>query len=283
MFTGIAQELRRYAHFFICTIVNSLAGPGAFHLGIVMTGRLTGDADIVGYYSNLLYALQPLYLLPMALATVMIPTISRHHGAGRPDECVAVAQRASSPLFLVMTLIWGCGVILGWEAIVIASGKSMTVLLVAFQIILFGVYLYLISLVPCALLNATEHIAVMAKGGAFSVAVAVVVWWVAVRLPGRELLGAAAGYGALQLGKATWAFVAGRRVFGWRPQLGRATVFTIPAVLALGAFSLTSERRIVHLGIACLFVVLFSAVYARMIKEYAERLIVEARSYVAKW
>ena len=277
---GVALDLRRCAHFFFCTIINSLAGPGAFHLGIILSGRLTGDPDIVAYYSVLLYSLQPLNLLPIAMVTVLMPTISRHHGAGQTEAGVTTSEQAFRPLFLVMTLIWGGGVILGWEAVRAVSGTATGELIVAFEVVLFAMYFSLILAPPSILLNATEHIAVNAWGGAIWAAIATALWWGA--LPRYGLLAAAAGYGVLQVGKGLWALGAARLILRWRARLGWSAVLTALAILALGAVSLTSATRLLHLAIAVLFVGLFLVLYARTLKDYMGQLVAEARSRAPK-
>ena len=280
MLAGIGPELRRYGHFFFCTVLNSLAGPGAFYLGIILTGRLTGDKALVAQYSLVLYSLQPLNLLPMSLLNVMMPTISHHHGAGRTQEGVGIAERAFQPLFLLMTLIWGGGMILGWEAVQAVSGGATTQMTLVFEVMLFAVYLYLISTAPGVLLNATEYISVIAWSGVVSTILAIAVWW--GMLPAYGLIGSAAGYAVLQVSKGIWSFVAARRIFRWRAGIGWVAVLTVPVILALGAVSLTSESRWMHLAIAALFVGLFLVFHARAMRSYMARLIAELRSYTTK-
>jgi O-antigen/teichoic acid export membrane protein len=279
MLSGIAEDLRRCAHFSFHTMINSLTGPGAFHLGIILTGRLTGSLEIAGYYSVLLYALQPFNLLPISLTSVMIPAISRLHGAGQIREGVAVAERAFPPLFLVMTLIWGGGVILGKEAVEAISGVAAGQLIVPFEIVLLSVYLYLISSPPSVLLNSTRHVAVIAWGGAVAVGLGLAVWWWTIPVYG--LLGSAAGYALLQAAKGVWAFVAAHRIFQWRGQFGWVAILTIMTVLVLGAVSLASESRLLHIAMAFLFVGLFFGLQAQTIKGYAKRLVAEVRSYAS--
>lgn len=277
MLSGIAPQLRRYGHFFFCTVVNSLAGPGAFYLGIILTGRVTGDKALVGQYSLVLYSLQALNLLPMSLLNVMMPTISHHYGAGRTREGVEVAERAFRPLFLLMTLIWGGGMILGWEAVQAVSGGATTQLTLVFEVMLFAAYFLLISTAPGVLLNATEYIGVIAWGAAVSFVMAIAVWWGA--LPAYGLLGSAAGYAVLQVTKGVWSFVAARRIFQWRARVGWTTVLTIPVIVALGMVSLRSESRWFHTAIAILFVGLFLVFHARTIQSYMAQLIAEVRSF----
>jgi len=277
MLAGIGEDLRRCVHFFVHTTIISLTGPGAFHLGIVLTGRLTGNSETAAYYSVLLYSLQPLSLLPISLASVMIPTISRHYGEGQVREGVAVAERAFLPLFLVMTLIWGGGVILGKEAVLAISGTAAGSLLAAFEVVLFGLYMSMIAAPPTVLLNSTKHVAVIAWSGVVAVVAAVAVWRATVPVYG--LLGSAAGYALLQVGKGLWAFAAARRILRWRGRLGTAAIPTLVTIVALGTASLRSERLLIHAGLAILFVGLFSAFHARTLADYTKRLLAEVRSH----
>ena len=277
MYRGIAGDLRRCAHFFFYTIFNSMSGPGAFHLGIILTGRLTGSSEIAAYYSVLLYSLQPFNLLPISLASVMIPTISRHHGAGEIREGVAVAERAFPPLLLGMTLLWGCGTLLGWEAVQVISGASTGELIVAFEVVLFGLYLNMIFAPPSVLLNSTRHIAVIAWGGAAALVATLGVWWWGI--PAYGLLGSAAGYGLLQAGKGAWAFLAARRILQWRGQFDRAALATISAIVALGVVSLASRSLWLHIALAALLVGIFFRLHGQAVGEYVKRLIAETRAH----
>lgn len=278
LFAEIAQDLRRYAYFFFCTIANSLAGPGAFHLGILLTGRLTSDRDVVGRYSVLLYAFQPLYLLPIAVSMVLMPTVSHHHGAGRGEESLEAAQQSFGPMFLVVLLIWGGATILGWEAVAVIFGETNPTLLVAYEVILFGVCLYLISMPQSVLLNSTQHIGVVALGGMVSAAAAIALWWGLLPIEGFALLAAAIGYTLLQIGKAVWAMVAVRRLFRWRGHIGRGVMLTVPVVAVLGAVSLNFRNATLHILIAGIFTVSFGVLYARRIKTYLERLTAALRA-----
>jgi len=281
MLAGISREIRRWGHFFFCTIINSLAGPGAFHLGIVLTGRLTGNPETTGYYSLLIYSLQPLNLLPVAVSTVLMPTISHHYGAGRIEESVESAMRAFRPLFLVMMFIWGVGAVFGREIAAGISATSSPEILIAFEVILAGVCLYLMTAPPSVLLNATRHISVIALGGAAAFAAALAIWWTTV--PAAGLIGAAAGYGALQLGKGLWAAVAAGRIFEWRPRVGaiRAPALASAAIV-LGAFSLESASFLRHAAAALVFALIFLALYARDITAYLGEFADRVRSYAAR-
>jgi len=277
MFAGIAADLRRCAHFLIHTMIISVTGPGAFHLGIILTGRLTGNPEIAAYLSVFLYSLQPLNLLPISVASVMIPTISQHYGAGRTREGVEVAERSFLAVFLAMTAIWGGGVVLGREAVRAISGTATGEMVVAFEVILFAIYLYMISTPPSVLLNSTKHVAVIAWSGLAATAVGVGVWFAAI--PAYGLIGAAAGYAVLQVGKAAWAFLAARRILQWRAQLGWAALFTVLLIAALGSVSLVTGSLWAHVGIAVLFVGLFLALNARSVLDYSKRFLAEVRAF----
>ena len=277
---GVVQDLRRYAHFFGCTIVNSLAAPGAFHFGIILTGWLTGDTKTVGYYSVLLYSLQPLNLFPATLISVLMPTVSHSHGSGATSESIAATSRVFRPLFLLMTAIWGGGAILGWEAIRVITETTRQDLLIAFEVLLFGAYCYLISTPPSVLLNGTRHIGVIALGGAVSLGITLGLWLVVVPVYG--LPGAAAGYAFLGVFQGVWAFVAAFLIFRWIARVGWDVGLTLLAAVALGALSLTGKSLVVHLAAAGAFALLFLVLHLRELREYAERILAEARAYVVK-
>jgi O-antigen/teichoic acid export membrane protein len=280
MFAGVLPDLGRYGHFFFFTSILTLAGTGTFHLGIVLSGWLTGNPDIVAHYSVILYSLQPLNLLPTAMVTVLLPTISRHHGAGQTRVGVEIAERAFPPLFLVMTLICGTGAILGWEAIRVISGTTTGEMIIAFEVILFSMYLLMVTAPPSILLNATDYIALIAYGGATSAAVAIAVWFGV--LPGYGLLGAVAGYWAYHVGKGLWALVAARRIFQWRARLGWSALLTAPIIIVLAAVSLASAATLHHVMIAVLFVGFFLAFHVRTLNEYVRQLVAELRSTARK-
>jgi len=280
MVAGIAADLHRCAQFFFATVVISMTGPGAFHLGIILTGRLTGDPVVAAYYSVLLYSLQPLNLLPLSLVAVLMPAISRHHGAGQTREGVAVSERAFRPLFLVMTLTWGCGAILGWEVVKVIAGTTSVRLIVAYEIVLFAIYLNLTSAPPSILLNATRHVNVLAWSGATTALAAVGVWYGAI--PYWGLLGSAAGFAVLQVGRGVWALVAAHRLLEWRGRVGRGAILTAAAIVTLSALSLTSGRAAFHFAMAAVFLALFTCFHAMDIKEHMVRLVAEIRLYATR-
>ncbi|MCX8038654.1 MAG: hypothetical protein N3D11_16695 [Candidatus Sumerlaeia bacterium] len=266
LFRDIAPDLRRCAHFLFCTIINSLTGPGAFHLGIVLTGRLTGNSEIAAYYAVLLYSLQPLNLVPVSLVTVMMPTISRHYGAGQLDAGVEISERSFRPLFLLMTLICGGCAILGQEALLVIVGSQRTDLLAPFLIILIAMYGSLISSAPGILLNATRHIGQIASSGAVGALAAIVLWNLAI--PRWGLLGSALGYAALQLTKGAWAFLAARRLLRWRARMGWSPWAGGAAAAGLAAVSLLLQPLWYHMAIALLFTVLIVLFHVRDLVEY---------------
>ncbi len=265
LFRDIAPDLRRCGHFLFCTVINSLTGPGAFHLGIVLTGRLTGNSEIAAYYSVLLYSLQPLNLLPVSLVTVMMPTISRHYGAGQLETGVEISERSFRPLFLLMTLICGGCAILGHEALAVIAGSERKDLLAPFLIILGAMYGSLISSAPGILLNATRHIGQIATSGAVGALAAVLLWNVAI--PRYGLLGSACGYAVLQLTKGTWAFLAARRLLRWRARMGWSPWAAGAAAGALAAVALLLRPLWCHLAAAALFTVLIVLFHARDLAE----------------
>jgi hypothetical protein len=95
-------------------------------------------------------------------------------------------------------------------------------------------------------------------------------------------LGSAIGFAVLQVIKATWWFVAARRIFQWRGRVAWPTVGTIVAVLVLGTASLTSRNEWLRLALGVLFVGLFFVLHFRTLNEYLARLIAEFRLYVAR-
>lgn len=280
LFRGIARDFRRYGHYFLCTMINSLAGPGAFHFGIILTGWLTGEEEIVAYYSVLLYALQPLNLLPTVFMSVLMPTVSHSHGAGDHAKSIKSTNLVFRPLFLAMTLICIGMSILGWEAVYVVTETQIPVLLAAFLMLLFGAYCYLISSPPSVLLNGTQHIGVIAVGGVIALAATITFWYIVV--PKYAILGAAGGYMLLEIIKSIWAFGSAYRIFGWRGRLGVEAAGIVLVGAGLAAASLMRSEIVLHLFAGGVFALLFLLVFRREIRDYAGKIAGEFGVYAKR-
>jgi O-antigen/teichoic acid export membrane protein len=133
--------------------VGGVASAGFLQALPLLAGRVTRPVE-VAYLVAAITLIAPLYLLPRALSMALFPALAHAHGAGAVDVVRRQTDLSTRALIVLLAPLFGIGVTLAHEALLIFGGTKYGSGAPVLQILLIATYIAVIQVAAVNALSA---------------------------------------------------------------------------------------------------------------------------------
>ncbi len=248
-----APVVKRFMKFSSFVALGSVASIGAEQAAILVTGMYLAKPE-VGVYSATSSVTSVFLFVPMAVAIVMMPEISRQYGAGKTGEIIKTLNTSTQYLVLLGLFLVGA-VLIAPEKVMLIFGRGYASGVSALSILLLGVFMNTACWPAIQVLIGTKYVIYPNIGGVIALLTSLGSW--PFLIPRYGVVGTAVGFSlGVMLGGSFSLFMAQRFYpLDYRPLLRIAgrNIFLVAVMIIL-------KKRLSILGLPSVmlaFIVLF--------------------------